>query len=506
MASVFDEIPDEQPTGSAFEEINTPWSQVGKEALLNAPQSGANVLGSIWEAVTSPIDTATALIDLGAGALQAALPESLVKAIGEDPRSREVAAKVGKFYADRYGSIENAKQAIAKDPVGVAADVATILGIGGGALRAPAAVGATANAGRIGAIAQRAASMGETAQKAASFIDPLQLAAKPIVGASKLAATKLGGVGSQALETAYESGKAGGQEGVAFRQALRDEVDPTLVVQTANDAVKQMKANKNAQYAQNKTALKTDKPLNFSGVNDALLNAQRSLIGEGRITVDTDAMKYLEQTKQIVDQYKKAGVSSPIGFDEMKQKIYNEVLAKIPFTDGNARRVIGAVTNQIKQDISRQAPTYNKMMSEYETASNMIREVERTLGMGDRKSADAALRKLQSVMRNNVNTNFGARLKFAQELEKTSKTPILPSLAGQALSDLTGRGMQGVVNPMIALDTLNAGGGGALAVTAPFMSPRLMGETSHLAGRMMPAGDAGLLGNLMYQTQQNRNR
>ena len=506
MASVFDEIPDEQPAGSAFSEINTPWSQVGKEAFLNAPQSGANVLGSIWEAVTNPIDTATALIDLGAGVLQAALPESLVKAIGEDPRSREVAAKVGKFYVDRYGSIENAKQAIAKDPVGVAADVATILGLGGGALRAPAAVGATANAGRIGAIAQRAASMGETAQKAASFIDPLQLGVKVATAPAKLAATKLGGVGSQALETAYEAGKAGGQEGVAFRQALRDEVDPTLVVQTATDAVKQMKANKNAQYAQNKTALKTDKALNFDGVNDALLNAAKSLVGEKGITIDTDAMRYLEQTKQIVDQYKKAGVSSPIGFDEMKQRIYNDVFAKIPITDGNARRVIGAVTNQIKQDISRQAPTYSKMMSDYEMASNMIREVENTLRLGDRKSADVALRRLQSVMRNNVNTNFGARLKFAQELEKTAKKPILPSLAGQALSDLTGRGMQGNLNPLIALGTLDAGGYPALAKTAPFMSPRLMGETAHLAGRMMPSGDAGLLGNLMYQTQQNRNR
>jgi hypothetical protein len=506
MASVFDEVPAEESTGSAFSEVNTPWSQVGKEAILNFPESGANVLGSIWEAVKSPIDTATALIDLGAGALQAALPESFVKMIGEDPRSRELAAQVGKFYVDRYGSVENAKQAIAKDPAGVAADVATILGVAGGAMRAPAALGATANAGRVGAMAQRMADVGGKAQRVASFVDPLQLAAKPVVGAGKLAATKLGGVGSQALETAYEAGKAGGQEGVAFRQALRDEVDPTLVVETANQAIKQMKANKNAQYAQNKTALKTDKPLNFDGVNDSLLNAAKSLVGEGRIIVDTDAMKYLEQTKKIIDQYKQAGVSSPIGFDEMKQKIYNEVFAKIPFTDGNARRVIGAVTNQIKQDISRQAPTYSKMMTEYETASNMIREIERTLGMGDRKSADAALRKLQSVMRNNVNTNFGARLKFAQELEKTAKKPILPSLAGQALSDLTGRGMQGVVNPLVALQTLGTGGGGALAVTAPFMSPRLMGETSHLAGRLMPSGDAGLLGNLMYQTQQNRNR
>ena len=171
MASVFDEVPAEESTGSAFSEVNTPWSQVGKEAILNFPESGANVLGSIWEAVKSPIDTATALIDLGAGALQAALPESFVKMIGEDPRSRELAAQVGKFYVDRYGSVENAKQAIAKDPAGVAADVATILGVAGGAMRAPAALGATANAGRVGAMAQRMADVGGKAQRVEQTID-----------------------------------------------------------------------------------------------------------------------------------------------------------------------------------------------------------------------------------------------------------------------------------------------------------------------------------------------
>jgi len=82
--------------------------EVASRAISNIPSSFGSLVGNVVEAVTSPVQTAKSVLDLGAGILQNVLPESLVQAVGEDKASREVASKVGQFYADRYGSVEGA--------------------------------------------------------------------------------------------------------------------------------------------------------------------------------------------------------------------------------------------------------------------------------------------------------------------------------------------------------------------------------------------------------------
>ena len=126
-------------------------------------------------------------------------------------------------------------------------------------------------------------------------------------------------------------------------------------------------------------------------------------------------------------------------------------------------------------------------MSGYEKASKNIKEIERTLSLGDKKSSDTALRKLQSTMRNNVNTNYGKRADLVKQLEDAGATNISEKLAGQALSSWTPRGLGSIV----------AGGAGAagvatlnplLALPVAMQSPRLMGEASYYAGKTAGAG------------------
>jgi hypothetical protein len=71
---------------------------VATGAIRNFPESAMNLVSDLATAVTSPIQTAKSVLDLGAGILQAVLPEAIVQAVGEDKPSREVASKVGKFY------------------------------------------------------------------------------------------------------------------------------------------------------------------------------------------------------------------------------------------------------------------------------------------------------------------------------------------------------------------------------------------------------------------------
>ena len=118
---------------------NRTFADVPGEALANVLPSGAKFLGGLAEAITSPIQTAKGLLDVGAGALQNVLPKKVVDFVSlfdANPqaakRAVDSANAVGGMYRDRYGSIEGLKNTLATDPVGAAADLSTLLS--GGAM------------------------------------------------------------------------------------------------------------------------------------------------------------------------------------------------------------------------------------------------------------------------------------------------------------------------------------------------------------------------------------
>jgi len=70
-------------------------------------------------------------------------------------------------------------------------------------------------------------------------------------------------------------------------------------------------------------------------------------------------------------------------------------------------------------------------MREYSVASEQIREIERALSLGKGASVDTAMRKLQSLMRNNVQTNYGSRTKLAQQLETAGGQEFMPEIIAE---------------------------------------------------------------------------
>jgi hypothetical protein len=60
-----------------------------------------------------------------------------------------------------------------------------------------------------------------------------------------------------------------------------------------------------------------------------------------------------------------------------------------------AQKVATQVYNVVKDQIVKQAPEYAKTMADYEKASNLIREMEKTLSLNPKASVDTTLRKLQ---------------------------------------------------------------------------------------------------------------
>jgi hypothetical protein len=130
-------------------------------------------------------------------------------------------------------------------------------------------------------------------------------------------------------------------------------------------------------------------------------------------------------------------------------------------------------------------------MKGYEEASKQIKEIEKTLSLNPKASIDTALRKLQSVLRNNVNANYGQRAKLAQFLVDAGAPNLMNKLAGQSLSSWSPRGLGKLgAQMMVEMAAMGAGAAaagphGLLAGAAlmPFMSPRLMGETAYYAGK-----------------------
>ena len=144
----------------------------------NVIKSGYNVAKGVVGAVMHPLDTATTLADVGAGALQKAVPQGVADFINKfdsNPeaavRASKVANAVGGMYADRYGSVEGIKKTLYEDPVGAAADLSTILSLGAGAVRQ--APNIAAGALKVAGAPEMAATVARTAPVAAEIATPV---------------------------------------------------------------------------------------------------------------------------------------------------------------------------------------------------------------------------------------------------------------------------------------------------------------------------------------------
>lgn len=460
--------------------------EVAGGAIANFPASFGNLVSSIVEAVTSPVQTAKSILDVGAGALQNVLPERFVQAVGEDKQSRDMARQVGQFFANRYGTGEKLKQTIATDPAGVLADLSTIISGGAGATRMAADVATIATKGRITAPMQAA----EALSKAATFVDPLAATLRGggaiLGGVGRASSEVLGmttGTGREPIAQAFKAGREGGETAEIFRQNLRRQADIQTVVNDARNALQDLRNNRQAQYRSGMVNISKDKTiLDFANIDSAISTAENRTKYKGQIK-NQEAFDALQNVRTKIDDWKKldpADYHTPEGLDALKQTIGAELEKLDPKT--NAYSTVNEIYKAIRSEIVKQAPVYSNVMSAYSKASDEILELEKAFGLKNKEAIDTTLRKLLTTMRDNVNANFGQRLSLVQELDKTGKGRIVPALAGQSLSQITPRGLQ----RMSTLPTAGALGyfidpfaAGASLLAS---SPRAVGEIAYGTG------------------------
>ncbi|WP_426418474.1 hypothetical protein [Bradyrhizobium genosp. A] len=450
------------------------WSDVGSQALRNTPASAVQFGHDIIQPFIHPVDTATNLKNLGLGVLDKA-------GLGSGEHA-QYADAVGRFYADRYGGVENVKRAFANDPVGVLGDLSILLTGGESALaRAPGIVG---KAGEIAGAAGRA-------------IDPINNAARAgsalAKGAGYVGAEGLGlttGVGAEPIRLAARSGYEGGEAGSAFRENMRGQAPMGEAVDDARKAVGQMRQERGNAYRQAMQDIGMDRTiLNFDEVDDAMRKAGGVNTFKGQdISPSTQSIRH--QLADVIDEWRSldpAEYHTAEGFDALKQKVGS---IRDATQYGTPERLVADRAYQgIRRTIVDQAPDYAKAMNAYQEASDLIKEMEKTLSINPKASVDTTLRKLQSVLRDNVTTAYGRRAELADYLVNAGAPRLMEKLAGQSLGSWMPRGWGRLVAtelPAMAAGALGAGtagaGAGALA-TLPAMSPRLVGEAAHGAGR-----------------------
>jgi muramidase (phage lysozyme) len=472
---------------------NTPMSvgDVAYGAMTNLPASAAKYGKELYQAVTNPIQTLSSILDVGAGALKNITPKSIASFIDIFDRNPEAAQRavqaanaVGGEYAKRYGSLEGFKQAVATDPVSVMGDMSILLTGGGSAV---AKVPGLTQGGQI--IAQ-----------AGRTIDPFNIATKavtkPLQLAEALATPALGtatGAGAESIREAAKAGLAGGSKAQAFLDQMRGNAPIENVVNTAKDAVAELYRNRSDAYTSGMTgATSSTAILDFAPIDKAIINAEKVGTYKG-IVIKSKSADALNEIKDKIAEFKAgnpAEFRTVEGFDKLKQAI-GEIQQNLPYGTP-ARKVADELYNAVKNEIVKQAPDYGKVMSDYENASALLKDIQGTLSLNKNANIDTSIRKLQSIMRNNANTNYGRRVDLGKELAATGvpgADTLFPQIAGQMLNSAMPRGIQGGVLPLGAgaaglaggftnPATIAAIGAGALA-----SSPRLVGEAAFLGGQ-----------------------
>lgn len=451
------------------------WSDVPGQALRNLPSSAGKFGSDIYQAVRHPIDTASNVLDVGHG-----LAQKLGVSFDQDnPEDTAKADAVGKFFADRYGSMEGFKKALASDPVGVAGDLSTVLSGGETALaRVPGLVGRAGDlAGTVGRAIDPLTNVGRVAKGAATYV------AAPVVGT-------MTGAGGDALRRAAQAGVEGGQAAEDFRAHMRGNAPMQDVVEDARNAVVNMRRQRGSDYrAGMRDVGEINEPIDFANIDRAVWDSQQVKRYKGQnLSPTTDAIR--QRMTDIIGNWRDLDpyeFHTPEGIDALKQQL-GDIRDATPY--GAPERVAAnQIFGAVRQSIVDAAPQYARVMQGYERASDLIREMEGTLSLNPNARIDTTLRKLQSVLRNNVNTTYGRRAELAQYLAHAGAPNLMEKLAGQALNAWEPRGLARItmsqVPAMVAGLTggIGAGGAGALA-TLPFMSPRLMGEAAHGIGRL----------------------
>ena len=337
------------------------------------------------------------------------------------------------------------------------------------------------------------------AEQAASFAGDIlgpqmygKLASNVIGPLLKYWAGLRSGVGPAPIQEAFNAGAEGGSKATVLKENMRGQAPLSDAVDAAKDALSQLYKERSDAYQQaiNSGALSDPKVLDFKPIDKAIRDAAQVGMYKGQ-TLSGSADKVWNKIEGVVDDWRQAtpqDFHTVEGLDALKKKInnlvYEEDLRNVTQPHSPGAAIVGKVKRAITAQIQAQAPGYTKLMGDYAQASDELQNIERSLSIGDKPTIDTSLGKLQSIMRNDVNSRFGQRAAYGARLNQANPT-LMPTLAGQSLNAVYPRGLNKLLaSGEAAASFLHPGAIPALAADMASSSPRLVGETAFGLGKL----------------------
>jgi hypothetical protein len=290
------------------------------------------------------------------------------------------------------------------------------------------------------------------------------------------------GTGSEPITAAARAGYAGGEEAKQFARNLRDEVPRAEVLNMLESNVNNMKNAMQSRYKGGMQQVSSDKTqLDYNPIRTAIREANESYGSFNGKQVNTSVTNALDEVRTKVKDWQSEPAKifhTPEGFDNLKKSV-GEVLEKQQYGT-QEYAAVKKVYDSIKETIGKQAPKYAEVMNDYHKSKELLDEIKSTFSMG--KSPDTQLRKLQSLMRNNVASDYGYREEVMNKAIQGGGNNLLPALAGQSLNSITPRGLIGKGADIYAIAHLLSSPMTALPMLA-LSSPRAVGEAAFALGK-----------------------
>lgn len=285
----------------------------------------------------------------------------------------------------------------------------------------------------------------------------------------------------KAVQQAYKAGQAGDD---VFLANMRGKASFQDVVDDAKRASQKIRNDAMNRYRTAMEGLPKEK-INVSTVIKSIDDEiAENMFNKG--VVDDTADAFLQKAKKkLLDLT--SGTKGNVDVrdvDKIKQAIQS---IDVPMEARNASRIKKGIVDSLKSEIQAKAPKYNAIMKDYGSVAERLKEIDKAFSIGSRSSKDTAVRKLQSLMRDNVTTNYGNRLRLADYLEGVGGANIRNAVAGQSLSSVLPRGL--VSQGLAGMQGLSLVANPAKALSLVLMSPRAVGESAYALGKL--ANQAG---------------
>jgi hypothetical protein len=247
------------------------------------------------------------------------------------------------------------------------------------------------------------------------------------------------GAGETPMRLAYDAGRRGGVP--EFTDAMRGHSPVSEVVDMAETAVNNLTRERGNAYRANMTSTLADQTvLNTQPVMQSIQDAMDSVTYQGQ-AVNQQAVQALRKVQRNVQKFDNLpGDTGRIaaGLDAMKKSVGGIMEQYKP--GSQPYRVVKQVYDSIGNQIRAQVPEYDAAMRAYTQASDQLGDLRRTFSINPNAAADTTARKLLSVTRNNVNTNYGERARLFDVLSHQPGAESLPyAVSGHALSSATPR-------------------------------------------------------------------